>query len=558
MSDAFAPSGEPKRPTRRREFPRELGAATLTAGLWAATLHPIALPWLAWVALLPWLLRARAPGRTGRGEIVAWVLAQFALHVYVLWWTTACAPPLAVVVPFLGVPFSWLTATLVRAGRRRGAPDLLVVPGALVLVEVLRDAALKGLTWSSLGYAIDVWPAALQLASVGRVHLPALVVVAANVLLADLWTLRSAPRPRNLRLAGLAVLLLAAHAVGLALRPGAFEPGPRTAGLQPNIPQYRKSGDVVDHLKTHDALLQTLDPQRLDLLIYSETSFPTIREPQLTLTKLLETPASFDAARGRRIMWGDVVLPREDQTTILGVPWQKRAAPGSTLADRDGDGFNEWNVAWVVRGRRPTDEIYRKRELAPFGEFMPVGPDFPAYGTIEALTKKALGHVPDLIPGDAPLFFGTSSPGGPRVGSVNICFEIVFPRYFREAVHGGADFVINLSNDAWFLDSAELDLVDQATRWRAVECGRSVFRVSNSGISTAFAPDGTRLGVVEDAQGRRKEVRGVLSTEIPVAKGRTVYVRWGDWPWAAVGLGWLVAVFLRPRRPATPALTEAS
>lgn len=537
-------------PPAGRPFLADLGAAAATAFLWSATFAPLGLPWLAWIALVPWLLRSLrvAPGEPPRTPILAWVVAQFGLHVSVLWWTTTCAPPLAALVPVLGLPFSYLTARLLRAGRARGLPDVVAVPGALVLTEVLRDQALQGLTWASLGYATDVWPAALQLASVGRVHLPALVVVVVNVLLAEAWARRRVdPAGGRRRLAGVALTLVAVQVVGAALRPTDFAAGPRAAGLQPNIPQYRKSGGAVEHLRIHYELLRSIDAADLDLLVFAETSFPSLRTSEGSLGDLLARGAFFDERRRERVTWGDVVLPRPDQTTLLGLPYRRPAAENPSLPDRDGDGWSEWNVAWVVRGRRPTDEIYRKRELAPFGEYLPVDRDFPGYAFVAERARKALGEVPDLIPGTGPLLFRTASPGGPRLGGTTICFEAVFPKYFREAVRGGADFVVNLSNDAWFLDSAELDLVDQATRWRAVECGRAVLRVSNSGISTLFAPDGARRAVVEGPGGRRKEVAGVLRADVPIGRGRTVYAAWGDLPWALPAAAFLGALLLRRR-----------
>jgi apolipoprotein N-acyltransferase len=528
----------------------DVGAALLSAALWAASFHPANLPWLAWIALVPWLLRARLrPADAPRADVLAWVVAQFGLHVYALWWTTTCAPPLAFLVPLLGLPFSWLTARLLRRARGRGVSDVVAVPGAIILVELLRDHALQGLTWISLGYALDVWPAALALAAVGRVHLVSVVVIVANVLVADL----AVPRGRGRRRPALALagLLVGVAVVGGALRAGIdMTPGPRAAGLQGNIPQYAKRGSAQEQFRRHLDLLDSVDREALDLLVYAETSFPGVRDPDFPLSALLRRAVDYDPRRRRAALFSDGVLSRPDQTTVLGVAHYRPAGPGGP-PDVDGDGLNEWNTAWVVRGGEPTSVVYRKRGLAPFGEYLPIGPGAPLFEVVRDQARAALGHVPDLTPGEGPTLFPATSAGGERRGALNICFEIVFPRYFREAALLGADFVVNLSNDAWFKDSAELDLVDQATRWRAVECGRAVFRVSNAGISTLFSPDGTRKAVVETPSGRRKEVPGVLLGTIPIGSGATFYVRFGDWPWVAVGVFWAIFSLFRRRPPGT-------
>ena len=70
----------------------------------------------------------------------------------------------------------------------------------------------------------------------------------------------------------------------------------------------------------------------------------------------------------------DLVLQGPDQVTILGsirrteLPPSEKAGP----LDDDGDGLDERNVAWVVRGGRPTGVVYDKRGLAPFGEYIPL------------------------------------------------------------------------------------------------------------------------------------------------------------------------------------------
>jgi apolipoprotein N-acyltransferase len=534
------------------ERAKDLGAALLTGLLWAAAFPPSPAPWLAFVALVPWLLRARLRPATGpRADVLGFVAMQWLVHALLLRWTVTCAPPLVALVPWLGVPFSWLTARVLRAARERGWADVVAVPAALACGEAFRDACLQGLTWASLGYPLDLWDAALQWASLGRVHVVSAIAALVNVGLVAAFAARRDPR-RLLRIGlGLAALVIVVEAGGAALRPRDLAPGPRVAGLQPNIPQYRKRGSSADHLRTHVDLLARL-PQReeIDLLVYAETSYPGVREPDLPLRRLLAIDAYFDHGLGRPVRYGDGVLAGRGQVTLLGVSSLTPIRPGDL--DADADGYRETNAGWVVRDGVPTAEIYSKRRLAPFGEYLPIPPSFPGYGVVRDQARRALGHVPDLTPGDGPLVFSVRAPGGERRAAATICFEAVFPWFFREAVDRGADFVVNQSNDAWFLDSSELDLVDQAARWRAVECGRTVFRVSNSGISTAFAPDGRRLGAVEDAAGKRKEVSGVLDVRVPVASGRTGYVRFGDLPLLFAGAVFVLLVFVRRARHTAP------
>src|SRR5204863_8842169 len=129
--------------------------------------------------------------------------------------------------------------------------------------------------------------------------------------------------------------------------------------------------------------------------------------------------------------------------------------------------------------------------------YVPVPRGWPGRGFVKEMILRLAKITPDLNPGKDEILFEVPSPSGPKKGGLTICFELVFPWYYREAARMGADFHVNISNDAWFDGSSELALVDVAGIFRAVETGRALFRVSNSGISTLIGPDGTRLSVVE-------------------------------------------------------------
>jgi apolipoprotein N-acyltransferase len=526
---------------------KDVVAAAATAALWAASFRPVHLPWLSLVALIPWLYRhATRPKDAPRADVLGFALAHYALHVYSLWWATTCAAPLAWAVALLGIPFSIATALLFRVATRRGFPLFVAAAGSIVFVELLRDYALTGLTWISLGYALEFWDSAVHLASIGRVHLVSIVAIAINVLLFEAWFHRRKIGATRARLIGLALLVAAVFAIGASVKSSGFLPGPRAAGLQPNVPQYARRREIGDNLRTHLRLLSGVDPSTLDLLVYSETSFPAIRHPEWNVERLLDYVAFRDLETGRPVRFRDGVLPDPTQTTLLGfgemVPSESVGIP-----DLDGDGFAEWNVALALTGGAKEGIRYRKRGLAPFGEYIP----FSGVAVFrEWAAKRAaatLGHVPDLTPGEGPTFVSVRSPSGPRRAAITICFEIVFPKYFREAALDGADVVVNMSNDAWFPESSEQELVDQATRFRAVEIGRSIFRVSNTGISSCYAPDGTLLSTVAAPNGRRTEVEGLLQAEIPIAVGKTIFVRFGDAP-LSIACGAFVAGLLFRRR----------
>jgi apolipoprotein N-acyltransferase len=431
---------------------------------------------------------------------------------------------------------------------------------------VLRDQVLLGLTWASIGYSQWRLLDLVQLASAGRVHLVSLVVLVANagIAAAILRWRAGAPWPARLRpLARAAGVVAASAGLGHVMRErrnAASGEGPVAVGLQPNISQADRSRlKAFDTLRVHHGLIREFRARhprvRPDLLVYSETSFPGTREPEVTLPDFLKRVVVGASSNGPEgvLHVRDLVLPEPGQVTILGLVRGKRLpdAERGGPRDDDGDGFDEVNVAWVVENGVPTDVAYAKRGLAPFGEFTPVPRGLPGRGLVKKLIRGALGYVPGLNPGSSAVLFDVPFRGGKARGGLTICFEMAFPWYFRESARLGADFHVNISNDAWFDGSSELELVDAAGIFRAVETGRSLFRVSNSGISTLIGPDGTRLAVVEAPSGRRTQVRGALLGRIPLNRGSTGYVLLGDLPWilpALVLLGALMAATIRAKR----------
>lgn len=538
-------------------------AVTASWALLAAAFHPLHLTALAWIAPLPWMLRhmdRRVSGEPRFGPV--WMLGSYLIVASTLAWTRTLAPPLMFLIPLLGLPTAWMTGRLLDAGRARRVAPWFLYPSAVVVGDVLRDRLL-GLSWAVPGYTQEDVAPLLRLAAVGRVHLVSWLMLSLAAGVADVLVNRnadSAERRRARR--GLAIasgLFVVAFSYGAAVKPAESPDGPMAVAVQPNVPQAERLREGPGRQAVIQAgILERFLDSDPDLAVLPETCFPGVREPdERRLEFILDQPAAFSRGGEALVRFRDSTLRGPGRTTIVGVTVGTRIRPGDTEAvarDDDRDGYLEENVAWVLTGGTPTprDVRYGKRILCPFGEYVPWPPGAPLRDAVTGAIERVGGYIPDLEPGTGPGLFTVRSPGGPRKGALSICFEAVFPEIFREGVVLGADFLVNISNDAWFFDSEELDLVDVATRFRAVECGRTVLRVSNGGISTAFGPDGRRLAVVEGPDGKRKEVAGGFAVRLPISAETTPYVRFGDLPWALLGAALFWACF-RPRKaPGTP------
>jgi apolipoprotein N-acyltransferase len=177
---------------------------------------------------------------------------------------------------------------------------------------------------------------------------------------------------------------------------------------------------------------------------------------------------------------------------------------------------------WVPgRGAGP---LYAKRQLVPFGEYI------PWRGFISHLTSLPSLQPVDFVPGRSAVVFKT---GAIRLGDV-ICYEIGFDRLVRSEVTAGANLLAMQTNDADFEIDGQTGESEQQlamARIRAVESDRAVVVASTTGVSAIVAPDGrliTHSGTWQQA---------VLEARVPLITHRTWADDAGAWPeWVIVAL----------------------
>ena len=197
---------------------------------------------------------------------------------------------------------------------------------------------------------------------------------------------------------------------------------------------------------------------------------------------------------------------------------------------------------WVP-GRGPTT-VYVKRQLVPFGEYIPYRGIISSFSNLPALQPI------DFTAGRRPVVFGV---GKIRLGDV-ICYEVAFDHLVRSEVTAGANLLAVQSNDADFEIDGQLGETQQQTamaRIRAVESDRAVVYASTTGESTIIAPDGSLIahsGMWQQA---------ILDARVPLVSHRTLADRVGAWPeyviimLTVLALAWAVVRVTRQRRQAS-------
>ena len=114
-----------------------------------------------------------------------------------------------------------------------------------------------------------------------------------------------------------------------------------------------------------------------------------------------------------------------------------------------------------------------------------------------------------------------------RIG-VAICWESIFPEHVRQLVRRGAQFVVNISNEAWFGKTAAPYQMLSMNVFRAVENKVFVVRCSNTGVSCFIDSNGRVLKRVQDVTGDDLFVSGTATENVTLLNSSTFYTRHGD------------------------------
>jgi apolipoprotein N-acyltransferase len=197
-------------------------------------------------------------------------------------------------------------------------------------------------------------------------------------------------------------------------------------------------------------------------------------------------------------------------------------------AVRFGEDDRPRNTLFAINGTGSVAALYDKWHLVPFGEYQ------PSWAQIGIQLVPGGGFAPG--PGPQTLRI----PGVPPVGPL-ICYEAIFPGQVIDETNR-PDWMVNVTNDAWFGTSAGPRQHLAAARLRAVEEGLPLMRAANTGITAAFDARGheiARIGM---------ELTGFRTVMLPGPLPRTVFGRFGLFLPGGLAFGSLIAGILASRR----------
>ena len=244
-------------------------------------------------------------------------------------------------------------------------------------------------------------------------------------------------------------------------------------------------------------------------------------------------PPEQEAAAPDLTIWPETAIPWVLQDAGSALEMIAAAANGQPVALgllRRQDGLL-YNSMAVLDAAGRADQIYDKHHLVPFGEYIPLSSIAERIGLTGLAQVSAVGFASG--PGARTLDFGALGRGLPL-----ICYEAVFAHDVNAAPER-ADFIVQVTNDAWFgRDVGPQQHLAQA-RMRAIEQGLPLMRAANTGISAMIDPHGRILASLPLGSA------GFIDAALPHPLQPTFYSRTGDWPLAILLLCGLAAAAVR-------------
>lgn len=488
-----------------------------------------------WLALVPAGL-AVCGARSWRGAAAVGVLLGMAATAALSWWLVDALDEYHHVPPALGWPLFAAYAVIGQlqlplwALIRWWLRDRHDAPAVIALA-----AAYAGLDWlvpklfrDTLAVACHADTALVQIVDLGGPFLLTFVIALVSQAIVAVIAWRGAAW-RAAVVAAAAVAVVLAHGavrradVGRAV---AAAPRIRVVVAQANIGNLAKvasaRGDhatVLDVLRRYGELSdrEVTGPHRPDLLVWPETAYPLAWQAHRSgvdddIDRELETYAR---ERGVAMVFGGY--------------------------HRAGD--TEFNSA-IALGPDGSSSVYHKFVLVPFAETYP----FP----VSLLRRSPFGS------GGTPRTLELHLAGAPAPRAIRIapiiCYEALVPSHVLAGVGAGAQLIVNLTNDSWFVSTAEKRLHLASSALRSVEARRAQVRATNTGITALILPDGTVVspGPIDDA--------GVLAYDVPLLDLASPALAFGPWAGPALAITALVLLAgfaLRDRRRAARASRAA-
>ncbi len=526
--------------------------------MWAA-LPPFALGWLGWVAPIPWLMLVRGDVLPGRRPYRSLYLAGLIFWLMAIYWLILPYPKFTwmgwlALAAYLAVYLPVFVGLSRVAVYRLALPLWLAAPIVWTGLELARAHLLTGFLMASLAHTQVKWTRLIQISDlVGEYGVDFVVVLVAACATEALWLAGLRPwidfsgpqsKCRNPK--------MKVHSVLLALTPAVITiagtlvygnsridriekamanakgPGPRVALIQGNsraewkLDPNRERQIMEEYISLSErAIAQARELKGsgpIDLVVWPETMFriplftfdPSYQPPP----NAVSTPQEFASYAPHELA---ALVDRLGSPILVGIDraFGAVANPGASAEST----MQQFNSSVLADREGKIVGTYDKMHRVMFGEYIPFADWIPFLYRITPLTGG-------IVAGEKPAALWLEKK---YCFSPNICYETAIPHVIRRQVatleqnNEHPTVLVNLTNDAWYSGSSELDMHLACDVFRAVETRVPLVIAANGGISASI----DRVGRIRDRC--KKQTSTFLLADIEPGDTASPYVRYGDW-----------------------------
>ncbi len=441
---------------------------------------------LAWVAFVPLFFAAHNKS-AGKAFLLGYITGIVFWAGTIYWLINVTLPGLVILVIYLAFFLAIFAAIFSILARRQLPYIFMFVSSAWVLLEYIRSHLFTGFPWALLAYSQYTNLELIQAADINGVWGISFIVMTGNIVAYNLVR-RKFNKRLLVPLAFLLIVLSYGHYKINHWQKMLNGPSVRIAVIQPNIAQALKwqpglEGFIMDRQISLTMVSLKHNP---DLVIWPEAALPSVYgEDERYYAEAIDLSAKIK------------------KPLLLGA------------VNKRGDDY--YNSADLIDAQGRFILRYDKLHLVPFGEYIPLRGLFPFL--------EGIVPIADFTAGSEYTVFSL------REGrfAVLICFEDLFPELARQFSRRGAQFLVNITNDAWFGRSSAARQHLAASVFRAVENRTFVVRAANTGISGFISPYGKISSLVSDSSGKDIFISGYGLNEVFLPqKSPTGYQRRGD------------------------------
>ena len=428
----------------------------------------------------------------GFGQFIAglyWIGVAFTIDANA---HAALIPVPTIILPACLAIFSGLATLAVYQSKATGLSRILLFTGIWTLLEYVRGLLFTGFPWNLTGYAWGDHLAALQWTA----HIGIYGLTLFTILISSLPAILAEPNINSRQKHG--VILLDCALLFLLVGTG----------------YLRLQSDPLPLMENTD--IRVVQPN-------NEQKNKWRGETRFRHVKNLMDLSRQDGFEGRHWVWPETALPfflttdtRLQDYIAPRLPSGKAVITGAARSDPNVRKY--WNSVQALSSDGKIKGIYDKRHLVPYGEYLPIRDFFKKSGIASLI--PALDNMSDFSFPAQDMKKVTHYNTLPPARTL-ICYEVAFPWEVAAPEH--FDWILNVTNDAWFGNTSGPYQHFVISRTRAIEQGVALIRSANKGISAII--DGYGRILAKNNPGKA----GILDGQIPAPLGnRPLYARFGE------------------------------